>query len=61
MSKANEDVRKYAKDKNVYLYEVAKIYGCNDGNFSRKLRFELPLGEKTKIYEIINKIVEERS
>ncbi len=61
MDKANNDVREYAKNHGVYLWEVAQKCGLNDGNFSRKLRVELPLDKKMKIYGIINQIVEERS
>lgn len=49
----NTDIRKAAKDAGVYLYEVAAAYGVNDGNFSRKLRWELPDDEKARILEII--------
>ena len=49
----NEDIRKAAKDAGVYLYEVAAAYGVNDGNFSRKLRWELPDDERSKIMGII--------
>lgn len=49
----NADIRKAAKDAGVYLYEVAAAYGVNDGNFSRKLRWELPDDERSKILGII--------
>lgn len=49
----NTDIRKAAKDAGVYLYEVAAAYGVNDGNFSRKLRWELPDDERSKIMGII--------
>lgn len=49
----NLDIRKAAKDAGVYLYEVAAAYGVNDGNFSRKLRWELPDDERSKIMGII--------
>ena len=49
----NVDIRKAAKDAGVYLYEVAAAYGVNDGNFSRKLRWELPDDERSKILGII--------
>ena len=50
---SNADIRKAAKDAGVYLYEVAAAYGVNDGNFSRKLRWELPDDERSKIMGII--------
>ena len=60
MNRANEDIRQYAKEKRVYLWEVAQVIGCNDGNFSRKLRKELPVSEKEKILSIINTIAKSR-
>ena len=57
----NIDVRQAAKDAKVKLYEIAREYGVNDGNFSRKLRWELPDTEKQRIYEIINQLSRERS
>ena len=35
------------------LWQIADELGINDGNFSRKLRKELPADEKAKIYAII--------
>ena len=59
-AQANEDIRQYAKEKNVHLWEVAQQYGCNDGNFSRRLRKELTEDEKKHIRETINQIAENR-
>jgi len=56
----NKDLREYAKNKGVKLWEVAEKYGVNDGNFSRKLRRELPAEEKQKIISIIDQISSER-
>lgn len=52
----NVDIRKAAKEANVNLWEIAEAYGINDGNFSRKLRRELPDAEKAKILDIIEQI-----
>jgi len=60
MEQANMDIRQYAKKKNVCLWEVAQIYGCNDGNFSRKLRKELTPKEKQFIRGIIKGIADSR-
>lgn len=49
----NLEIRKAAKGAGIKLYEIAAVYGVNDGNFSRKLRWELPETEKAKIMEII--------
>lgn len=60
MTKANMDIRQFAKEKGVYLWEIARMYGLNDGNFSRKLRVELSESEKRAIMSIIRRIANER-
>lgn len=57
----NIDIRQAANEAGLKLYEIAAEYGVNDGNFSRKLRWELPDTEKQKIFEIINRLSKERS
>ena len=52
----NVDIREAAKKAGVYLWQVADAYGVNDGNFSRKLRKELPQEEKDKILQIIDQL-----
>lgn len=56
----NKEIRSAAKNAGVRLWEVAAAYGINDGNFSRKLRKELPQEEKDKILAIINQLAKER-
>lgn len=41
------------------MWQVAERYGISDGNFSRKLRYELSPNDKTKIIEIINQLKED--
>lgn len=60
MKQANADVRQYAKERKVLLWEVAQRYGCNDGNFTRKLRTELPEKEKAVLRKIIDQIAKTR-
>lgn len=60
MERANQDLRELAVKKGVRIWEIAAVYGLNDGNFSRKLRFELPQEEKKKIKAIINQIASNR-
>lgn len=55
-NKANEDIRTAAKNAGIFLWEVAQEYGLSDGNFSRKLRRELPEGEKEKVLAIIDRL-----
>lgn len=52
----NQDIKQYAKDKNIKLWQIAGRLGINDGNFSRKLRVELPLDEKEKIKAIVDEL-----
>lgn len=56
----NTEIRSAAKKAGVRLWEVAAAYGINDGNFSRKLRKELPQGEKEKIFVIIDQLAQKR-
>lgn len=60
MSTANMRIREHAKEAGVRLWEVAAAYGINDGNFSRKLRQELPQEEKRKILAIIDRLAQEK-
>lgn len=57
----NLDIRQAAKAAGIKLYQIAAEIGLNDGNFSRRLRRELPDTEKQKIFEIIAKLSSERS
>ena len=45
----NKDIREYAKNYNIPLWRIASKLGINDGNFSRKLRTELPEEKKAEI------------
>lgn len=54
---ANEDIRKSVKTNNIKYWQVANEYGITDGNFSRKLRKELPNEEKKKIFDIIDTLI----
>lgn len=56
----NKEIRSAAKNAGIRLWEVATAYGINDGNFSRKLRQELPQEEKEKILAIIDRLAQER-
>ena len=57
---ANLEIRNRAKASGVKLWEIAYRYGLNDGNFSRKLRRELPEDERDRILAIIDQIAAER-
>lgn len=53
---ANEDIRKYAKARGVYLWEIADKLGIHDTAFSKALRYELAQKEKEKIIAHIKQI-----
>lgn len=55
----NKDVRVYAREKGVYLWQIAESLGIADSNFSRKLRKELPEEIKKKIFKIIDALAAE--
>ena len=56
---ANQDIRQQAKELGVKLWQVAEHCGLNDGNFSRRLRHELPPEEKVRIRSIISELAKE--
>lgn len=56
----NVKIRDAAKQAGVYLWEIAERFGCNDGNFSRKLRRELPADEQRRILGIIAELAAEK-
>lgn len=55
----NMDIRQAAAGAGVRLWQIADAIGLNDGNFSRKLRKELPEDEKRKIFGIIENLSKE--
>lgn len=58
---ANKEIRDAARDAGVRLWQIAERIGMNDGNFSRKLRRELPDQEKKEILEIIKTLAAEKA
>lgn len=58
---ANKEIRDAACDAGVRLWQIADCIGMNDGNFSRKLRRELPDQEKKEILEIIKTLTAEKA
>ncbi len=55
----NQDIRRTAAGAGVKLWQIADALGIADCNFSRKLRKELPDGEKAKILAIIEDLAKE--
>ena len=56
----NTKIKEYAKEKGVYLWEVADKLGLQDTNFSKLLRHPLPEEKATEIYQIIDSISDSR-
>lgn len=58
---ANEDVRKYAKQNDVYLYEITKELGYKSANYSTIFfRFELDDVKKKEVMKLIDKIADNK-
>ena len=57
---ANKDIRQFAREKKVRLWQIAEKLDMWDSNFSRKLRRECTLEEKKKILTIINELAKAR-
>jgi len=57
---SNSVIRNEAKRNSVRLWQIAERLGINDGNFSRRLRHELPEDEQQRILQIINDLAAER-
>ena len=55
----NTDIKEYARQKKVKLWQVAMAMDMQDSNFSRKLRIELSQEEKQRIKDIIDKLASE--
>lgn len=54
----NQDIRTEIKSAGLFFWQIADALGMNDGNFSRKLRHELPGEEKRRIREAIKALRE---
>lgn len=52
----NAEIKLKAAGAGVRLWEIAEKLGINDGNFSRKLRHELPDDMKQRVLSIIDEI-----
>ncbi len=56
----NQEIRRAAKEKSVSLWEIADELKISEPTMTRKLRHELPEGEKAKILALIDEIAERR-
>ena len=57
---ANKDIKTRAKEKGVFLWELADHLNISEPTMSRKLRHELPQAEKERIFSIIEEIAAEK-
>ena len=60
MTMSNIELREYARRNGVFLWELAARCGVNDGNFSRKLRQELPVEERRRLMALVDEIALEK-
>lgn len=56
--KANLAIRKKAKERGIYLWQVADRLGIHDTEFSKMMRYELSGEEKAKIAAIIEELAD---
>ena len=56
----NVEIRNRAKERGVFLWDIAEKLGINDGNLSRRLRKELSESQKEQIFGIIDELSEEK-
>ena len=54
--RSNEEIRRAIGAAGLKQYQVASALGMLDGNFSRKLRNELPQKEKEHILQVIKSL-----
>ena len=59
--KTNLDIRKTAKEKGVYLWQIADYLGMYDTNFSKLLRKELPTNKREEILQIIDELAKKEA
>lgn len=52
----NKDIRTYAKENNVKLWQIAKAMGISEPTMTRKLRSELPEQDKQTFRRIIDEL-----
>lgn len=56
----NEAIRKRARERGVFLWELAARVGVTDSTFSRRLRKQFSEGETEALVQMIDEIAEGR-
>ena len=57
---ANEEIKAYAKQAGVKLWEVAEGLNITDVSLSKKLRYELDSDYKHRIVKLVDQIAKEK-
>ena len=57
--KRNQEIRQAAKEKGVFLWQIAERLGMDDTRLSRKLRREFTPERRAEVLRIINEIAVE--
>ena len=58
MERANKDVRQYAKEKEVFLWQIANTLGVSEPTVTRMFRTEMTPEKKAEITAIIDRLAE---
>ena len=58
-TKKNMEIREYAREKKVYLWEIGQKLGVNAFTMTRRMRSELSDDQKARIIAIIDEIATE--
>lgn len=59
--KPNDDLRSYAREKGIKLWQVADRYGIADTTLCRKMRHELPVSMAEELRMIIDELAKEQA
>lgn len=57
----NKDIRNYAKEKGVFLWQVAEAMGISEPTMTRRLRSELSAEDKQTFMKSIDKLAEHKA
>ena len=58
---SNQEIKETAKNKGVFLWQIADALEISDSYFSKKLRKEFSETEKTRVLDIIDSIAAGRA
>ena len=61
MEKANQDIRKAIKASGFRNWQVAQKFGLSDSRFSVKLRYEVTVDEKQRVFASIDSLKQQAS